>query len=137
MKIRLLILALFSALTPALSLSNGLRAASDVPAFNATLTIGKENRFVLVSPAGKASSWLKLGDTFEGYKLKKFDAKEPALELERDGEVTRIVLVSDAATVNASLAPTPATLADAEDLFRVMRFEDMMKKIMDGQKKGM
>jgi uncharacterized protein len=54
-------------------------AADTLPVFNATLTVGKESRFVLVGPAGKASSWLQVGDTFEGYRVKNFDAKANTL----------------------------------------------------------
>ena len=114
-----------------------LRAAIDVPVFNATLTMGKEHRFVLISAGGKTSSFIGLGDTFEGYKLKAYDPKASALELERDGQTVRVVLVGDAAVTNAPAAPAPATLADAEEVFRVMRFEEMMQKVLDGQKKAM
>jgi hypothetical protein len=128
MKLRITLLALASALA--------LHAADTPPVFNATLTVGKEHRFVLVSAAGASSSWLKLGDTFADYKLQAYDAKESALDLERDGKVTRVKLVADATVGNVPLAPTPATLADAEEVFRVMRFDDMMKKVLEGQKKS-
>jgi hypothetical protein len=128
MKLRLFILALASSLA--------LRAADAVPLFNATLTMGKEHRFVLVSEAGKSSSWLKLGDTFEGYTIKAFDAPTSTLDLEHAGKTVRVKIVGDAATINAPV-PTPATLADAEEVFRVMRFDEMMKKVLDGQKKAM
>jgi len=45
---------------------------------------------VLVDGDGKASSFLQVGESFAGYKLKAYDAKEAALDLERDGKVTRI-----------------------------------------------
>jgi len=111
-------------------------AADQVPLFNATLTMGKEHRFVLVSEAGKSSAWLKLGDAFEGYTIKAFDAATSTLDLERDGTIVHAKLVGDAAVANAPM-PTKATLADAEEVFRVMRFDEMMSKILDGQKKSM
>src|SRR4051812_17595724 len=76
-----------------------LRAAESLPLFNATLTVGKEHRFVLVDPNGQASSFLSLGETFAGYKLKAYDAKAGELELERDGKISRVTLVTDAATI--------------------------------------
>jgi hypothetical protein len=129
MKLRCFLFALLSTLA--------LHAASDLPVFNATLTVGKEHRFILISPAGKTSAWLKLGEAFEGYQLKAYDAKASALDLEHDGQAVRVTLVADAAVTNAPVAPTPATIADAEEVFRVMHFDEMMKKILDGQKKGM
>ena len=121
----------------ALALGGAAYAAEPLPLFNATLTIGKEHRFVLVDSAGKTSGFLALGESFVGYKLKAYDAKTGALEVEKDGVTSKLSLVSDAAIANAPAVPTKATLADAEDVFRVMRFDDMMKKILDGQKKGM
>ena len=60
-----------------------------LPIFNATLTVGKEHRFLLISALGKQSGFIRLGDTFEGYTLKAFDAQATVLEMERGGKVTR------------------------------------------------
>lgn len=125
MKLRALLLALASAIA--------LRAADALPAFNATLTMGKEHRFVLVSPAGKASSFLALGETFDGYKLKSYDAKAGVLEVERDGKVSKLTLVADAAVVNAPAAR--ATVADATAVLDAMKFEQMMDKTLAGARK--
>jgi uncharacterized protein len=111
-------------------------AADQVPLFNATLTVGKEHRFVLVSSAGKTSSFLRIGESFEGYTVKAYDAKESALDLERDGKISRVTLVGGAAVADAPIM-TPATLADAEDLMRKMNFDGLMKSTMEAQKKAM
>lgn len=120
-------------------LAVALRAADSVPLFNATLTVGSEHRFVLVTPAGKASGFLNLGEKFEGYTLKAYDAKTGVLDLERDGKVTQVSLVGAAGIANGAgaVTATKATVADAENLFKLMKFEEMMGKIMDGQKKAM
>jgi uncharacterized protein len=128
MNIRLFLLALTTAVA--------LRAADSVPVFNATLTMGKEHRFVLVSEVGKTSSWLKLGDAFEGYTLKAFDAATSTLDLERDGKTIHVNLVGDAAVKNVA-TPTRATLADAEALLNKMHFEDLIEKSLAQQKKAM
>jgi hypothetical protein len=109
-------------------------AADAVPAFNATLTVGKETRFVLLDSMGKASTWLKVGDTFEGYKLADYDAKAAALDLEKDGKITRISLAADA-KVGAGTAMTPATIADATAVLDTMHFEEMLDKSLAGVKK--
>lgn len=123
---RILALALATAAT--------LSAADGVPLFNAMLSLGKEYRFVLVTESGQASSWLKLGDTFEGYVIKAYDGATDTLELERDGKTARVKLV-DAAAIGNAPAVTPATLADAEEVFRLMRFDQMMARILEQQKK--
>lgn len=128
MKVRLLLISLFAAVA--------VHAAEPVPLFNALLTMGKEHRFVLAGLDGKPSGWLNLGDTFAGYTLKSFDAAASTLELVQDGKSTQVTLVNGAGIKDAP-APTPATLADAEHLFEVMRFDEMMGKVLDGQKKTM
>ena len=110
-------------------------AAESLPLFNATLTVGKEHRFVLANQTGKTSSWLKLGEAFEGYTLKSYDTKAGTLEVERDGKATKLSIVSDAAIGNSPAAAMPATLADAEAVLNKMHFEEMMERAMDRQKK--
>lgn len=127
MKLRLTFLALASALV--------LRAADAVPQFNATLTVGKDHRFVLIGAAGKASSFLSLGESFAGYKLKAYDPKTGVLELEREGKIARVTLMADAAVAHAAPAALPATVADAEGVLNKMHFEEMMERAMQGQRK--
>lgn len=110
-------------------------AADGVPLFNATLTVGKEHRFVLVSEAGKVSSFLRLGESFDGYLLKEYDAPTGTLALERGGRVTRVTLVTDAAIVGGQPA-TPATLADADAVMTAMNFDVMMEKMLAQSKKA-
>lgn len=132
MKLRLLLLAFLTAVA--------LRAAGSLPVFNALMTMGKEHRFVLVSETGKASAWLKVGAAFEGVTIKGYDEASGGLDLEREGKVTRVRLVADAATKDSgsgATLSTPATLADAEQVLQAMRFEEMFAKIMDQQKKSM
>lgn len=118
-----------------LMVAAGLRAAEGVPLFNATLTMGKEHRFVLVDAMGKASSFLALGESFAGYKLARYDARDGVLELERDGRVSRVTLVADAAVKDAPAAPIPATIADAEAVLNKMHLEEMMERSLAQQKK--
>jgi hypothetical protein len=127
MKLRFSLLLLLSALA--------LRAADALPLFNATLSIGKDHRFVLVDANGKTSSFLSLGESFAGYSLKAYDPKTGVLELERNGKVSPVTLVADAATVSAPPAALPATIADAENVLNKMHFEEMMERAMDKQKK--
>ncbi|MEI6464827.1 MAG: DUF2059 domain-containing protein [Verrucomicrobiota bacterium] len=112
-----------------------LRAADSVPLFNATLTVGKDHRFVLVDAAGKASSFLRIGDEFAGYTIKAYGAKTGELELECAGKVFVVTLVADATGSNAPALATPATAADAEAVLNAMNFERMMEKTMAGVRK--
>jgi hypothetical protein len=132
MKFRLTLLALATSLA--------LRAAEALPLFNATLTVGKEHRFVLVDATGKASSFLRLGEKFDGYTLKAYDPKTGALEIERDGKVSRVTLVADAAVGSggAAVMPAmPATIADANAVLNKMRFEEKTHRVIAQQRKAM
>lgn len=127
MKSSLLVFALFAAVA--------LRAAEPLPVFNATLTVGREHRFVLVNPAGKASSFLALGEQFDGYTLKNYDPKSGVLEIEREGKVSPLTITADAAVLNVP-ARTPATIADAQAVMKAMNFEAMMDRMLAGSKKA-
>lgn len=126
MKLRLALLSLVSAVA--------LHAADTLPLFNAVLTTGKEHRFVLVGVSGKASAFLQIGESFDGYKIKAYDAKASTLEIEREGKTSKIALVADAATTNAP-ASTRATVADATAVLTAMNFEQMLDKTMAGVRK--
>jgi uncharacterized protein len=128
MKLRLTLLALLA--------SVALRAADSLPLFNATLTVGKDHRFVLVSPGGKTSGFLTVGESFEGFRLKSYDPKTGVLEVERDGRVSPLTLVADASVKNAPAMPTQATLADAEAVLKAMNFEVIMDKTLEGMRKS-
>ncbi|MBI5690663.1 MAG: DUF2059 domain-containing protein [Verrucomicrobia bacterium] len=112
-----------------------LSAADSVPQFNATLSIGKEHRFVLIDGQGKASSFLSLGETFAGYRLKTYEAKTGVLQLERDGKVFPVTLVAEAAVKDAPPPPVPATIADAEAVLNKMHFDEMIERTLAQQKK--
>jgi hypothetical protein len=127
MKLKVLLLAVLTA-TAAL-------AADSIPLFNAMLTVGKDHRFVLAGLDGKPSGWLNLGDTFGGYTIKAFDVATSTLELVQDGKSVKVTLVNGAGVKDAP-PPTAATLADAENLFKVMRFDEMMAKMLEQQKKA-
>lgn len=75
-----------------------LRGAAALPLFNATLSVGHEHRFVLVNAAGKASPFLELGESFDGYRLESYDGKTGVLVLEREGVRSPVTLVPDALT---------------------------------------
>jgi hypothetical protein len=124
------------ALFLAAALSSAAFAADAVPQFNATLSLGKEHRFVLVSSVGKASSFLRLNESFDGYLLKAYDAKTGELTLEKDGKATKVTLQADAAITNATgTTNTPATVASASAMLDAMHFEEMMDKILAGVRK--
>lgn len=131
MKSKILFLALLLSGLP-------LFAAESVPSLNALLSMGRDSRFVLGSADGQTSGWLKLGDEYAGFSLKAFDIATSELEVTRDGRSSKIRLqVGTAAGGPAGTALTPASVADANELLRVMRFDEMLSTMMEQQKKAM
>jgi hypothetical protein len=114
-------------------------AASPRLFFNAVVTTGHDVRFVLISATGQSSGWIRLGDTFDGAVLKSFDPATSTLQIEENGKAEKLLLVADAAVKDAPLASatTRATLADAENVLQAMRFEELMAKMLEQQKKQM
>jgi len=110
-------------------------ATDALPTFNATLTVGKDSRFVLIGADGKASSWLKVGDGFDGYTIKSYDAKAGALELEKGGKTSQVSLAADAKVANGPAAPVAGTIQDATAVLDSMHFEKMLDQTLAGVRK--
>lgn len=131
MKSKILFLALLFSGLP-------LFAAESVPSLNALLSMGRDSRFVLGGADGQTSGWLKLGDEYAGFSLKAFDVATSELELTRDGRSSKIKLqVGSAAGGPAGAAFNAGSVADANELLRVMRFDEMLGRMMDQQKKAL
>ena len=125
MKIKTIVFAI-------LATAGSVFAADVMPIhFNAVLTAGKEKHFGLSSSdSGAKSSWLTLGESFEGYKLKSFDDQAQTLVLEHDGKTQQLSMAAGSITT----ANTKATLSDAQDVINKMHFEDMLSKSLEQQK---
>ncbi len=130
---------LLCSLALSLFFAAAVSAADALPVFKGVMTLDAESRFVLVAPDGTSSQWIKLGDSFAGYGLKSYDPKESALELTRPGGANITLHLDNGRGILEGGAPasTSKSLTAANDLMRVMRFDEMMKKMMDQQKKSM
>jgi len=117
-------------------LTVSLARADDAPALElrGVLATGAGTRFCLsTTGGGHASAWLSVGEAFEGWKLAEFRDKENVLILRRDnGTEVKLSLASS----RVATADVKATLADAEEVFRKMNFEQMFAKILDQQKQN-
>ena len=125
MKIKILFLA-------ALATVGSVFAADAMPLqFNGVLSTGKEKHFGLSSSqSGAKSSWLTLGESFEGYTLKSFDDQAQTLLLEHEGKTEPLSMAAGSITK----ADTKATLSDAQEVIQKMHFEDMLTKAIEQQK---
>lgn len=135
---RRLILAVF-----ALIAASTFAADSAPPEFRGVLSIGGARRFALAVPGG-TQAWVGVGESFEGWALADYDVASDTLTLRKDGRQVSLglstsVLGVNAAAAGTTVAPgagTKATLADAEEMLGKMRFEQMMAKVLEQQKKS-
>jgi hypothetical protein len=131
MKTKLLLVALFTLGTAAF-------AAEPAPLqLKGVLNTGSEKLFGLSTETGDANAWVSIGKNFSGFTLKSYDEAKSLLLLERDGKSYELRLAS-AKIGTAELAKgTQATIADAAKVIDKMRFEEMIAKSLEAQKKAM
>ena len=108
--------------------------ATALPELRGVLATGADRRFALSEPGGSSTAWVSVGQSFAGWKLSAYRADEDALVLTRDG--CDVLLKLSASTIGRVDA-TKATLADAEAVLSKMKFEEMLGKILEQQKKSM
>ncbi len=107
------------------------------------LTAGGERRFALAVPGGM-QAWVSVGETFEGWTVADYDAAADTLLLSKDGRQVTIGLSSSVLGTSAPAgggtmvagSSTKASLADAEEVLNKMRFEQMMGRVLEQQKKS-
>ncbi len=129
MKLKTLILAAIVAT------SSAAFAAESAPlTFNGVLTLSNAQHFGLVNEGATRTGWVKLGDEFDGYTLKSYDAPSKTLTLEKGGKTYTVALANSNFDGSAkAVAGTKATLADAEAVFANMQMEDMLAKVLEKQ----
>lgn len=103
------------------------------PELRGMLVVGESRDFSLTTAGGVASGWIKVGGSFEGWKLVEYRADEEALVV-RKGEIEEVLKLAGA---KIKPAVVKATLAEADELMGRMQFEEMLTKTLEQQKKAM
>ena len=113
--------------------------AADVAPFQlkGVLNTGREKLFGLSTETGDSSAWVPLGKAFQGYTLKSYDDTKSLLVFEHEGKTFELTLATAKIATAEAAKGTPATVADAAAVIDRMRFDEMMTKAMDGQRKAM
>lgn len=96
-----------------------------------------ETLFGLSTQTGDANAWVSVGKTFAGFKLKSYDEAKSLLVLERDGKTYELALAAARLDKADPVKGTQATIADATKVVDQMRFEEMIAKSLEAQKKAM
>ncbi len=119
-------------LSLAFPLAPTLRAEESLPQLRSVLIDSQAPMFSLADSTG-SGRWVKIGESFEGWKLESFDATKQTLLLSRDGEKREVSL--EAAKLKDEQAH--ATVAEADAVLQKMRFEEMIGKAIEVQQKAM
>lgn len=130
MKTKLLLVALFA-------LGTAFAAEPAPLQFKGVLNTGSETLFGLSTETGDASAWVALGKIFSGFTLKSYDEAKSLLLLERDGKSYELQLTSAKIGVADAAQGTQATIADAAAVVDKLRFDEMIQKSFERQKKMM
>ena len=102
------------------------------PELRGVLISGADQRFALTLPGGASTAWTSIGGSFEGWKLASYNQADGTLVLNKNGQDVSIQLASS----KVGAADTKATIADAEEVFRKMNFDEMLGKILEQTKKS-
>jgi len=130
MKTKLLLVALFA-------LSTAFAAETAPLQLKGVLNTGSEKLFGLSTETGDANAWVSLGKNFSGFTLKSYDEPKGILLLERDGKKYELSLASAKIGAADAAKGTQATIADAAKVIDQIRFEEMITKSLDAQKRAM
>jgi uncharacterized protein len=99
------------------------------------IAAGNDRRFALATPGGAQTDWVGIGDLFEGWKLADYHVADDSLVLTKNGRQVTVQLSSSVIGVSA-VETTKATLADAEEVLNKMKFDQMMARMLEQQKKA-
>jgi hypothetical protein len=102
------------------------------PELRGILISGADQRFALSLPGGSRTGWAGIGESFEGWKLASFSQADEILVVKKDSREVSLKLASS----KVGTADVKATIADAEEVFRKMNFDEMLGKILDQKKKN-
>ena len=109
--------------------------SSPLPEMRGMIVAGDDRRFALALPGGAQTAWIGVGETFEGWKIEDYHPADDSLVLTKDGRTATVRLSSSVIGATAVEA-TKATLADAEEVLNKMKFDQMMARTMEQQKKA-
>ncbi|WP_309395858.1 DUF2059 domain-containing protein [Cerasicoccus maritimus] len=95
------------------------------------LDLGDSVNFSLSTPGGQTTHWSKLGEEFQGFEIVSYQRENRTLTVSKDGQEYIVGL----GTMTATTGPTAEEEArqEAALLFKNIRFEETLGKLMDSQ----
>ncbi len=112
-------------------------AAENLPVFRGIISAGKDSKFGLTSATGGGTSWVSVGDTFDGWTIADYHATAQTLVMKNGTREVTVPLAGSGAGQDAPAgADVKATLAQADDVLKKMNFDQMMTRMLDQQQKA-
>lgn len=128
-RIRLLLLLTITCLATSVSASE---TAPNI-VIRGILELGSTQRFSLTNAGGTHTTWVKVGEKFEGYTLKSYNSEKQMLLLEKDGESFEIGMASETVSEGTDSSSYEERLVEANEMMNAFNFDELMKKTMDAQ----
>lgn len=120
-----------------LAIASAALAADSKPLLRGLIETNSTQRFLLSSEGGTQEKWVGIGDTYGGWKVDSWSGDQKGLTLKGpQGEVV-VLSMQRSATGAASAEPENATLAQAQLVINRMHIAEMMRKMLDQQKRAM
>jgi LysM repeat protein len=106
-----------------LGLLVSLRAAEPKFEFSGVMTNEGKTRIALTDKTSGATTWVEPGEKYLGYSIDRYDAKEDAIFLKKDGSETRLSLIAakTPAAANTNVAAASATASATEAAANAIR----------------
>ncbi len=123
----------FACLALGLAFATVAHAETELPQFRSVLIDGQAPMFSLADATG-SGRWVKVGESFEGWKIESFDAATQVLTVSQNGKTQELSLI--AARLDDAAA-AGATVAEADAMLQKMRFEEMIQKTLEAQQEAM
>lgn len=134
MKYKAILLAALSLACATFSHAEDAPYTSDI-VFRGVLDMGDTVNFSLSTPGGQKSSWSEIGGSFQGYEIVRYDRENRTLFVSKDGQEYMLGMAGMQAT------QAEQNLKEAKEqaakLFKQIRFEETISKIMDSQMDAM
>jgi len=112
-------------------------AADNLPVFRGIIAAGKDSKFGLTSAVGGGTSWVSVGDTFDGWTIADYHPTSQTLSLKNGTKEATLALAGSGGGQDAADGTdVKASLAQANDVLKKMNFDQMMAKMLDQQKKA-
>ena len=82
-----------------------LHAAEPAIEFSGVMTVDGKTRVAITDKASRTTEWIEAGREYRGYKILRYDAKDEALFVKKDGQESRLTMAAPKTPPTPSASP--------------------------------